>query len=349
MSQALSYPLQSLGAGDKRALAAKEYTGLVIAAYQTNIRILPNTWSIQINSGSQIRTTATGKMQATRHEDGKYVGSGQVKKEARLLNIDEQELKAMVEISYKDKRMSHLPDDQIHADEAGQAIAEALDLNAGRMGIIGSRQPRSGTVADRMPGGVTVRRNGATLDEAYPMSVAGSKRLQEDLKSVGRVWFNNNVQGKGKTWIAYVGGYLMDVLAMDTALMNRLYDAQERNPNSLLMNSVGLVAGFQIIPVTNLPDREYTANSDDPEPQYLGNFEKTAVFCQASPMGVARSMYDEINAEPPYDVKERRVTIVGATSFGGFGWQKKAELAEIHFGNSDYTVGANGVKTGVLA
>lgn len=345
MTQLSTYPLQNLGAGDKRALTEMTYTGKVFAAFQKHQKFIPHTHNVPIAVGDSVHGYAHGAMVGGIKEDDKEIGTHAVKFEKRPIKIDDHEAEAFARIPYTQQRMSPLNNEAIFADLAGKAIGEMLDSRGLRMGLIGARQPKSGNDEDRIYGGYCHNRTGATLAAAYPDSLEGSKRLQRDLSAVADVWRDRGIPGEDETWLAMMPAYLVTVLSRDTTLLSSDYTARDGNPNSRLKNRVTYYDGFMIEWTNAFPNKLFNANSKDWEAQYLGDFSRTAVYLQASPMVVGRAAYDEINAEAPdFDRKMRRTT-VGATSFGGFGWQSKAEAAEIYFGDA-YVANET---TGVLA
>jgi len=315
--------LQDLGAGDVRALALVEYSGMVLRAFPQQTAFLQNGLRKQIASGKSHQFPATWKMTTDEHTAGTELsGNPEPISEERTVPVDTKQLVSHNYLDEVTSFITHFDERSASAFEASQTIAETLDTRIARQLIIGSRIAARGP-ASEFPEGVQVTRTGATEAAAYPISVTGSYAFQDDLAAVAQVFDETNVP-KGNR-VAYIRPRMKRVLLKDKTIVSR--DFVDPSTNQLLQRIITQVEGFRIVDTNQVPSTNITTG----EAAYQGDFSKVVACCSGHPTSTGTVMFGGIRPIAPTWIDDKLSWLIGARLLQGTKWLRPEACAEITF------------------
>ena len=315
--------LQDLGAGDALALALKRFSGLVLGAYETKLVVVSHGVKQALVGAKEYQFPATWKMTAEEHEPGTQLGGNKEPlSEERKIALDTKELVSHNWTPVIDQFIAHFSTQRETAKQAARAIARQLDSRGLRVLILGARQSTRGPNNEFPAGNRLTSPRTAPATTAYPLSLTGSKNLQNDLAEIAQKMDEKDVPREwGMRW-AFLTPYLKRVLLLDKTLVSRDY----QDPNTMLRRVVKEVEGF-IVEETNLmPSTNVTTETND---NYNGDFSKTACCCLGDETAIGRVYAEEITAFGPEWYGDRRAWLIGAASFQGQKWLRPEACAEI--------------------
>jgi hypothetical protein len=312
-------PLQDLGAGDEQALALTQFAGTVLTAFDE--MLVAGRYGVKhyLQSGDSWQFPATWKMSAESHTPGvELAGSDEPLTEERTVSIDDKELVGHAYLSKRDSLISHLDLIPEWAKQAARALAKQYDSYWLRSLILGARQSARGP-ASEFPAGNVVTRDAATLVAAYPISLAGSKNLQDDLGEIAQDMDEKDVPKENR--VAFLSPYLKRVIRQDKTLLSRDYqDANDQNSRRLIE-----VEGFLVEETNNMP----SSNIATGESTYQGNFSLTACCCIGDSSAVGTVFLEDIEPFGPEWYTNRRAWLLGAAMFQGSKWLRPEACGEI--------------------
>lgn len=149
MSNTTVSPLGQInGAGDARALFLKKFSGDVLVEFHNRVFMREYVMSKTLTSGKSYQFPATGRAVANRHVKGEDIFDASNTSPAYLNTIGHAErivhldrpLVAPVVIDDWEELVNHYDTRAIYAGELGQALAEKLEQDLMRVGILTSRE-----------------------------------------------------------------------------------------------------------------------------------------------------------------------------------------------------------------
>ena len=178
----INTPLESLLGGDATALALKEYAGMVFKFWSDASVFTKYIMKKTVTQGDQHQFPAIGQMTATAHTAGTDLpGVNHPPSAENIVTVDEKEVVAHNWKSTVQTFLQHFDDRQITAEEAAKAVAREIDSRVARC-IANGALAGTRTAGDTtFPGGTTVTAGtgSGVITTAYPVSLVGSRRLQE--------------------------------------------------------------------------------------------------------------------------------------------------------------------------
>jgi hypothetical protein len=323
----LQQPLQQYGDGEALALALKEYSGTVLSKYYPALRFTPHVWTMPCPQG-----TNTLQFPAIAHSEGEELnagvdrsGSNQPESEERLVILDTKQLIADHYQAEIDQFVTHFEFRSRYAEADAFAVASMVDQRVSAMIALGARQAARGTGVDAFPAGVRKLADTAgAITAAYPVSLAGSKRLQADFGYMRQQFLERNIaEGSGMT--AFVSPYLDRVLAQDNTLMSHEF----QDMNTLLTRKVRMVEGF-MVEVSN--NSVFQTNwSAYAQARYQGDFTKTIAVFTASPDAVGRiTAMGDVRPFGPEWIPTKHSWYFGAKIWQGCKWLRPEACGELY-------------------
>lgn len=318
----LLHPNQEFQAGDTRALALKEFSGLVLRAFPLATRVFGFGLQHTLTSGKSYQFPAFWKVDPYEHTPGEQVsGSNQPSVEERTVPVDNKQLMASVFLDEVDEFITHYSVRETWATEAANGLAKELDSRATRQIVLGARQAARGASSE-FPAGHRQERTGATIAAAYPRSTTGSKRVQEDLAAIAVSMDEADVPTDMR--VAWMSPYLYDVLRMDDKIVSRDYDAA--GMNNFFTRNIMMVEGFRIVRNNNMPSTNVTTG----ESAYQGDFSKTAIVCAGHPSAIGTVKYGDIRTDGPTWETTLQAHVMVVKNFCGTKWLRPEACGEIH-------------------
>ncbi len=269
------------------------------------------------------KTPAFADMTAGRHTPGAVIDGQNVKKEERVIFIEDEETIAFTHKSKVDDIIEHIQSTPQYAAKSSQALRRLCNKHS-FMQLINTARVAA-RVSGEFPGGnsVTVTSGGATqLSDVFPKSLSGSQALQNALGDLQQQYTDKEIPPEMDKF-CFLPSYLMGVLAQDPTLLSRDYDGAEFN--SLIKRKVMRVEDFWIIetPAGQMPLTDMSAanGTDIPYVQgvlsYRGDFSKVAAAtCTSTTL---KALVSE-SITPAMDwIPQQRVYMIGAAMMKGIG------------------------------
>jgi len=145
MSNTTVSPLGQInGAGDARALFLKKFSGDVLVEFHNRVFMREYVMSKTLTSGKSYQFPATGRATASRHVKGEDIFDSSnsylntIGHAERIVHLD-RPLVAPVVVDDWEELVNHYETRGIYAGELGQALAEKLEQDLMRVGILASR------------------------------------------------------------------------------------------------------------------------------------------------------------------------------------------------------------------
>jgi len=146
MSNTTVSPLGQInGAGDARALFLKKFSGDVLVEFHNRVFMREFVMSKTLTSGKSYQFPATGRATATRHAKGEDIFDASnsylntIGHAERVIHLD-RPLVAPVVVDDWEELVNHYDTRATYAGELGQALAEKLEQDLMRVGILTSRE-----------------------------------------------------------------------------------------------------------------------------------------------------------------------------------------------------------------
>ncbi len=167
MSNTTVSPLGQInGSGDARALFLKKFSGDVLVEFHNRVFMREYVMSKTLTSGKSYQFPATGRATASRHVKGEDIFDASnsylntIGHAERIVHLD-RPLVAPVVVDDWEELVNHYETRGIYAGELGQALAEKLEQDLMRVGILASRAS------------ATVTGGGAQTEIVNTMATAG--------------------------------------------------------------------------------------------------------------------------------------------------------------------------------
>lgn len=346
--------LEDLGGADARALALKEFSGMMLAAWPTRTIMRELIEVADKNSGKSHQFPAFGKMRAREHQAGADVpGSTRPLSEERLVVVDDNQIMASTWEYEEDDFISHFSVRQQLSTELLNAIARLWDSRAQRVAILGARKPTRPTSGydseTDMPSGNLVNRTGASESVVFPLTAAGSRKFQDCLSEMRTSALEKDADPAEYQFTCVTSPYIAQVLEQDDKItMRSVYNPVTRRVG---LESDGLVRGFRIITSNVFPNGSGNDNVasggsgvvTDGDSKYQGTFTRSSALCLMGRGAVGavqfgggiRSFGPEVHNE------KGGATLIGAKWFGGMKALRYEACGEIYWGTA-YTQASSG-------
>lgn len=306
----ISYPLQSLGAGDVRAGALVEYNGMVLAQFLANTSFYLNVVRKPAPKGAaSVQFPKIGEASTIEHAAGtELTGQGKPTSKFNTVPLDTRQIVSDGFLDEVSDFISHFDVRSTWANRYGHALSKKVDGRIAKMIFKGAAEAATGDFL----GGNSVTRSGSlVLATAYPVSLTGSKNLQDDLANLGQLFDDDDLPKEGR--LAWVTPYLERVLRQDKTLMSVEY----KSPNNMFTRQVLMVEGFMILNTTLMPTTNIT---EAVETQYSGDYTTNVLLALADPSGIGcLEAWGPQGFGPEYST-DHLAFHIGAKWFGGVKW-----------------------------
>lgn len=307
------YPLSLTGEeGSRLELQKKTYDSNVIRHF------LPDTFAYAMIQGEDLMggvskdITRRYKMVTHKKVDHANTPRQNLIKKIVTIRLEDDETISASNYSIKDEMVTHYDASGEMAAEAGQAMAQLYEVQSMRQGILAARTAADGN----FPGGQQVTEALATdIPGTYPLSVVGSKKLQDNIKAAHLLMFEDNVpDSMEKYWFMKKREH--NVLQQDDTLMSTDYVGRQfadKIKGKLLM-----IDGAWIIPTNNYPQADYsTADAETPTKNgtdaYLVDASDSVALCFTS-LALRKAAPENITGLYYWD-NDRRDWTIGAVGF----------------------------------
>jgi len=256
MNPTLQYPDQEYGAGSDLTLAAQEYSATAIVKYNTALKYGQWVMTAPAKPGTRAKhMTAIADSEAEDLPRGtERAGSNQPESEGRVITLDTLQL---IADHYRDEVadfINHVNTREAYAVKDGQAVAATVDKRLSACISIGARVAARQTGADQQLGGISITADTAgAVTTAYPLSLAGSRELQDDFGEMAQTMDEQNVSPEGR--VAFVTPYLARVLRQDKTLLSGDFQTL----NDLLTRKLLMVEGFMVEVTNNMCQSDWSS------------------------------------------------------------------------------------------
>ena len=300
--------------GDDWALAKKEYVATSVAAFRAKTRALDLTTRKEVSGQRSSEFIRTWLASEEAHVPGAEISGQSIEKLPLIVYFEDKERISYVEQSKVDAIIAHWDVRNRNAIETGSALARAADQHVLREVVVGAATAGTGS----FPGGqaLTTPRTGATVALGYPLSLDGSKKMQDDIGEILQKMLDDNVADDSEFY-AFTSPYVVRVLRQDDSLLSS--DYADRSLADKLNGKLLKVENCWIIPTTNLPTADYSAATDPTiggTGAYLANC-TTLAAAIIGPDAIA-SVVSPGGIDPSYDwVPTHRKWLIGAAWLKG--------------------------------
>ena len=243
MDATLQYPDQAYGAGDTLALAAVEYASEAITKFNNASIYDQHVMRVPAALGTYAKKiTAIANSEAEDLERGvERAGSNQPEGEGRIITLDTKQLIADHHQDEIADFINHVNTQAAYAAEDAQAVAATVDKRLSACISLGARVTARGTGADQFPAGnIVTAAAGGAVTVAYPVSLAGSRALQDKAAEMAQAMDEKNIPRMGR--VMFIDPYLHRVLRQDKTLLS----ADFQSTNDMLTRRLLLVEDFMV-------------------------------------------------------------------------------------------------------
>lgn len=350
MNLTLNRTLANLGGSDSRENGLNKYMGLLSGTFVETLPAMSYAMRQSANGTVAHEFYAIGRAQARAYHPGQpNQGQKRPIREKRTVPADNAFIRSDEIVGDMDQFLSHIPEMARVTQMQAQAVNEAIEQRVLRMIALGARQPARVSLDDGSEGfdsGITIQVNAATVEAAFPLSLAGAQAVESALRRAQEQAQDRNLGNSGMR-IAHISPYIEHVLMHNPAYSNTVIRAPIGN--STLEYKIYRVAGWDLV-VNNLMSKD-TARSAipsaaaatiDEEPQYNVDARKTAILLQIHPESVGIADFQSPTGNV-YRDEDRMANISRVTAFLGCKWLEPAACGEIYCDTSAYVEGAGGV------
>lgn len=202
-------------------------------------------------------------------------------------------LVAHYDIARDHTAIAHFDHMRPFARKLGRALANQFDQN---LFVIAFNASNTAASTGFHAGGNNVSRAGTTFTDAYAISAAGAQNLSADIGELAHDMDVDNVPEEGR--YLFITPHARRVLSL--GLETNWFDSdfsRDVTPNSLIQRRIGLIHGFNVMPVTNnMPSTNITDAGDS---KYEGDF-TVATGTNGAPIAIALAGADEGEAGVGY-------------------------------------------------
>lgn len=316
--------LNDNGTGTDFDLAATDYKTTAIAIWE-RARIAWDLVTKQVVTGRKYdEFVRTYILEDEDHVPGAEIVGQTLEKANLIVGMEDHERIAMANQTNVDRFVTHYNHRQALATEAGRALARTADKHVLQEIVVGARASAVGS----FPTGSRTVRSGATIAEAYPMTVAGSRALQEDITTTIRGMFENDLPEDSEIH-AFIGFYLHQVLRMDDSLLSE--DYVDRALADKIEGKLLRVAGAWIHRTNNMPTTDLSENTTPTvggTVVYAADFSTTAAVIHA-PDAIAGVWTGSIAPSADW-LPNRRVVQIGAALLKGLKFFRAEACGEVY-------------------
>ena len=254
----LRFPQQERGTGSTLALAQSEFAAEVITQFERATIFAQHVWRQPAQEGTHAKKfQASAKSEAEDLERGvERSGSNQPEQERRLVQLDTKQVIADHHDDEIADFIDHTDSRAKTAREDAIAVANTIDLRLSATISLGARVTGRGSGTDAYPSGTTITSDisaGGVVGTAYPLSIAGSRELQDDFGEMAQTMDELDLPREGR--VAFVKPYLHRVLQQDRTLLS--FDFQSMN--MLLPRKLVMVEGFMVEVTNNLNQNDWSS------------------------------------------------------------------------------------------
>ncbi len=295
-------------------MAKKEFQAANIAAFLRKTMAWDLTDKKVVLGRKSDEFIKTWKLDSEEHEPGAEIAGQTLDKTPLTVTLEDKEYISFANETNVDKFISHWDHVGEIAVQGGIAIAARANSHVLQTVIAGARTSADGN----FPGGqtLTTARGGADLAEAYPVSLEGSKYLQNDMAEIAQKMYEDDVP-MDSVLHCFVGPYLHRVLRQDDTLLSTDY---KTGPLSNKLNAQLLkVENMWIIISNNVPSTDLSGETG---PLILGSlagymldFSLTAAVI-IGPQAVATVHTGGITPTA-YEIPNRRIVQIGSSILKG--------------------------------
>ena len=290
--------------GDDKALFLKVFSGEVLTAFAENNVALERSQVRTISSGKTAQFPVFGKGGAGYHTPGTEIVGSQVPHNEKLISIDDL-LIADRFIANIDEAMNHYDVRAPYSRDVGRALAQAMDVNILRTGILNARL---GPAVSGGFGGTRIvsANSGTVAADLIAAAFAAAQAMDEkDVPDTDRYIFLRPQQ----YYLLVNSGH---------PLINRDFTPDN---GSVGEGMVYKVAGFTIVKTNNLPNNNVGATETvggitrAVPAAYRGNFTTTRALCMhKTAVGTVKLM--DLSTEMQYDIRRQGDLIVAKYACG---------------------------------
>ncbi len=322
-NKGLNPMLQEYGTGDELALALTQYSGITLASY--HLALVAGQFGLHkgVTQGNSFQFPAFARAEAEEHTAGtELLGNNQPESEDRQIPVDLKQLMSHRYFDEVQQFISHFDTRSQAAIEHGQAVARKVDKRMFQMIQQGANEAARGTGFDAFPAGQRVQASTAgAVTTAYPRTLTGSRRFQDDLEEIGRDMDDDNVPDNMR--VAFVTPYLRDVLLQDKTIVSRDF----QDPNTMLTQKIVMINRFRIVQTNNLP----TTNLTTGESAYRGNYTKVVSLCIGDKTAFGQVTFGGGIREIPIEwIADKQSWLQGAKILQGTKWLRPEACGEIY-------------------
>jgi hypothetical protein len=334
MANALQWnPMQTDGTGDDMANVTQRYAAAVIAKYQASLIFGNMIESLPAQPG----TNGDNQIVEAHVTDEEMVrgvertGSNQPHRRERQVLLDTA---MRISDHYIDEigKFTNYAADKNSALDA-YALARTIDKRISAQIALGAREdaaPDGAEDDDTFDGGTQITAdNAGTVGTAYPLSLSGSRELQDDFGEMRESFDTLNVPPGYRH--AFVGTYLHRVLLQDRTLVSSDFQSM----NDLLTAQLVMVEGWMVHPVNNWVGITTSSTTGENwsayvQSRYQGDFHKTAALFLGAPDAVTqRTALGGIQPFGPDWIPDKHSWYYGAKVWQGAQWWRPEACGEL--------------------
>lgn len=325
------YVLSTTGEEATRlALAKKVYASNVLRFYQARPTVYSTIPTEDFGGGVSKDVVCWYKMTTNKKADHAQTSKQNLVKKVLTLRLEDDEFTSATNLSKKDAMIVHYDASGNMAKSAAEAMSQLYEQQAFLQAIATARTAASGP-GSVFPGGQRVLRSGsAVIATAYPDSIVGSRRLQDDIKSAHKLMFEDNVpQDQERYW--YMKYREWKMLQQDPLLMSRDYVGEAYS--DVIKGKLVMVDGAWILP-SNLYPQSDLSTADDNTPTKNGT---NAYLIDASDSVALCLTADALRKNEPESVTplfywddDRRNWTIGAVGFKTIETYRPEHAAEVY-------------------
>jgi hypothetical protein len=281
MADAIVSPLGAvLGAEatleERRALMLKVFSGEVLTIFENTVATKGRIQFRSIASGKSAQFPVMGRASAYYHTPGNEILGGKIKKNERVITIDEL-LIAPTFIADIDDAMNHYDVRSHYSQEIGRVLANQWDRHVLQVGVLAARTTVA-NIPDESPAGTTITEATAgefdDPDALVEVLVETSSRMDE-----------KNIPEQGRFAFLDPRDYNRLIMS-EKAIVN-----EYRGQGSIATGTIPQLMGMEIVKTNQLPRTNVTADTVEAgtEDKYLGDFRKTrALVMHQSAVGTVQ-------------------------------------------------------------
>lgn len=288
------------GAGDARALFLKQWSGEVLAAFETALVFDGSRHMIRnIASGKSSSFPMTGRVFAKYHTPGaELVGqTGNVNE--RIISIDDL-LVSDVFFPKIEEAMSHYDYRSPFTAKMGYALASAMDKNVAAVGILAARSSAA----------VTGEAGGTVLTNAA--YATDSAVLAQGIWAAAQAFDEKFIPEQSRSVFLRPAQYY--ILAQNTTVLQQDIGGAGSYSDGKVMR----IAGIEIVKTNNLPSTNITStpiNGYVTPTAYQGNF-ATTVGLVMSPEAVGTVKLMDMHSEMEYQMRYKGTLVTSEYAVG---------------------------------